>query len=284
MRRSVPIIVIAVVVGLVAIYYACSRSHRTRGLEGPLLTLRVLDAEFGCAGILRTPEGKTVIVDTTSRGAAALVDLLKGERVRNVTVVLSDVAPTRAASLAILQEPIGVAKLIRPECGSSSDEWRKTLALAKCEVPAEVALASGDRVRLSPKVTIEALGPSRPSTSSGCSGSGGSLVFRVRFGTKSILFLPELDAAAESGLVQSGADLTSSILVVPRSGVSLELLSMVRPQIIVVSTATRPPASVVARLSERNTGAALYRTDKHGIIEIDTNGRSVRVATEGGEP
>jgi len=275
MRRLVPIIVIAVT-AVAASYYAYRQSHRVRAIEGPTLTVRVLDAEFGCAGILRTPEGRIVVIDPTLRGVKAVADLLKAEHARAVTVILTDITPARAAALAALQRSVGVSKLIRPELGPSTEVWTRTLALAKCEPTAELAIPAGDRVRVSPKVAIEALGPSI--------GCRGPLVFRVRFGAKSVFFSPQMDAAEESDLIRSGQDLTSSVLVAPRTGASLELLSMVRPEIIVISTPTKPSRSVLDRFSERNTGAALYRTDKHGIIEIDTNGRSVRVSTEGGGP
>ena len=291
MKRLVPIIVIAVIVAGAA-YFAYVRTHSERGIEGPVLSARFLDAEFGNAVILRTPEGKTVVIDPASgRGGKALADLLDGERTRAVTVIFTNPTPDRAAALAALRKTVRVSKVIRPELGAATQAWKRAIVRAKCGPVAEVALAGGDKLRLSPKVVIEALGPVRPSTSSGCSARGGydgSLVFRVRFGAKTIFFPSEIRAAGESDLIASGRDLTGSVLVVgPRAqyrGVSLELLSMVRPEVIVVSSSTRPSSSVIGRLSERNTGAALYQTYKDGIIEIDTNGRSIQVATGGGEP
>ena len=285
MKRLVPIIVITVLVAGAA-YFAYVRTHGERGIEGPVLSARFLNAGFGNAVILRTPEGKTVVIDPASgRGAKALADLLDEERTRAVTVIFTNPTPDRAAALATLRKAVGIARVIRPELGAATEAWNRALIRAKCGPVAEVALAGGDKLRLSPKMTIEALGPVREKARGGYDGS---LVFRVRFGGKSIFFPSEMRAAGESDLIASGRDLTGSVLVVgPRAqyrGVSLELLSMVRPEVIVISSPTRPSASVIGRLSERNTGAALYQTYKDGIIEIDTNGRSIQVATGGGEP
>lgn len=275
MRRLVPIILIAII-AVAGARYAYRRSHRVSPIEGPALRVRLLDAEFGCAGVLRTPEGMVAVIDPTSRGAESLADLLKAERTRPVMVILTKTTPGCAAALATLQKSVGVSKLVRPELGPSTDAWTTRLALARCERIAELALSGGDRLRVSPKVIIEALGPSMRCY--------GPMVFRVRLGAKRIFFSPQMDAAEESDLIRSGQDLSGNVLVAPKEGVSLELLSMVQPEIIVISAATKPSRGVLYRLSERNTGAALYRTDKHGIIEIDTNGRSVRVSTEGGGP
>jgi beta-lactamase superfamily II metal-dependent hydrolase len=159
------------------------------------------------------------------------------------------------------------------------------LASAGCKPAAETALAGGDTLRLSPKIALEVLGPAREKARGGYDGS---LVFRVRFNSKSILFPSEIRTAGEADLISSGRDLTGSVLVVGEHrryrGVSLELLSMARPEIIVISSSARPAVSVLGRLSARNTGAELYRTYKDGIIQIDTDGRSIQVATGGGEP
>ena len=285
MKRLVPIILIAVLAAGAA-YFAYVRAYRERGIVGPVLTARFLDASFGSAVTMRTPDNKVVVIDPPSgRGAKALADLLGEERVREITVVLTNPTAERALALAALCKAVRVSRVIRPELGPATESWKQTLARAGCGPVADTALAGGDTLGLSPKVALEALGPVREKARGGYDGS---LVFRVRFGAKTILFGSEARTAGESDLISSGRDLTSSVLVVGGHGlyrgVSLELLSMVRPEIIVVSSSSKLPASSLSRLSARNTGAALYRTYKDGIIQIDTDGRSIQVATGGGEP
>ncbi len=129
MKRLVPIIVIvALVVGGGLLAYV--RSHSERGIEGPVLSARFLDADYGAAAILRTPEGKIVVIDPASRGAKALADLLKDEPARNVTVILTDPTPDCALALAALQKSVGVSRLIGP---GTTDDWNAAFAKAKCD-------------------------------------------------------------------------------------------------------------------------------------------------------
>jgi competence protein ComEC len=80
--------------------------------------------------------------------------------------------------------------------------------------------------------------------------------------------------------------LGANVLVVPRharfGGTSLELLSRARPEICVVMAGRddRPSRTVLRRIDPAKTGAALYRTDRDGTIEIVTNGRAIAVTTE----
>ena len=285
MKRLVPIIVIAVLAAGAA-HYAYVRLHGKRGIEGPVLTARFLDADFGNAVTLRTPDAKIIVIDPASgRGVTALVDLLRQEHARDITVVLTNPSTDRVRALAKLQEAVGVSRVIRPELGTATEVWKQMLARRRCGPIAETALAGGDTLKLAPRIALEALGPVREKAHGG---PDGSLVFRVRFGAKSIFFASQMATAGEADLISSGRNLTGSVLVVGDRGryrgVSLELLSVVRPEIIVISSSARPAASMLTRLGPHNTGAALYRTYKDGIIEIDTDGRSIQVETGGGAP
>lgn len=281
MRKLVPIILIAALIA-VAIYVVIVRSHREPGIEGPVLSVRFMDDSLGNAIVLKTPEGNTVVIDPPSgRASEALGNMLEGEHTREITVVLSN-ASSRDTRAAGLQQVAKLIRIIRPDTGSSG-----VIVAPKNGAIPETVVARGDRLKLSPTVRIEVMNPARGTMPR--EEGDGSLVFRVTFGDQSILFPSDIRTEGESALIKSRLDLTSNVLVAGRHGQygssSLELLSMVRPEVIVVSARrgpSRPSASVLNRLSVRNTGAALYRTDKDGIIEIDTDGRSIQVLTGGG--
>lgn len=288
MRWFVPIIlIVALVAG--GLYFAYVRAHSEPGMQGPVLTVRFLDESFGCAIVLKSPEGKVVVIDPASRRETdALVDMLNRERVCEVAVVISDPSREHAIGLVSLAKAVNITKLIRPELGPSTEEWNKLLARAKCEPILETVIARGDTVMLSKKIRLKALNPIREQAHGG---DDSSLVFRVCLGDKSILFPTNIRIAGEAELIQSGQNLTSDVLVVGRHGrygsTSLELLSMVRPQICVVAAghgSNSGSTSVLNRLSARNTGAALYQTDKDGIIDIVTDGHTIQVGTGGVRP
>ena len=90
-------------------------------------------------------------------------------------------------------------------------------------------------------------------------------------------------------MIEEGIDPRCNVLVVgkhgKRGGVSLEILSMARPEICVapVGIRERPNRLVLRQIDPKNTGAELYRTDLDGIVEVVTDGRQIAVNTrEGG--
>ena len=324
MRKVVPIMLLAVMVAG-GIYLALVRAHREPGITGPVMSVRFLDESLGNAIVVRTPERGTVVIDPPSgREADALGRMLRDERVREITVIvpnpasgfdgLGGYASGQKASRSIVPQASGqkasqsigaqasgekasrsivVTRLVRPELGSATQDWEKRLAKLGGAPIAENVVARGDVLKLSKTVRIQVLGPDRATAQSALrqAQDDGSLVFRLVYGGKSFLFPTDMRAKGEAELVKSGGELGSSVLVAGRHGqypsTSLELLSMARPEIVVISAkrgASRPSAAVLERLSPSSTGAALYRTDKDGIIRIDTDGHTIRVSTEGGEP
>ena len=73
-----------------------------------------------------------------------------------------------------------------------------------------------------------------------------------------------------------------------RTSTSRELLEYWRPQVAIISagrgnTFGHPAPEVIERLEA--IGSAIYRTDLHGQITVETDGQSVRVKTYvGGTP
>ena len=288
--RKIVLIILIMALAVGGIYLAYVRAHREQAISGPALKTRFLDERFGNAVVARTPEGKVVVIDPApGRAADALIGMLRDERVRKVIVIISNPTRDRADVLATIQKTIKVSQIIRPELGTATAMWAGWLRREKWQPVPETILARGDSTRLSPKVRLEALNPAEKPAPRG--GDDNSLVFRLRFGNKSILFPSDIRTEGEADVIGSGIDLESSVLVVGRHGryesTSLEFLSMVRPEICVISAqrgSHKPASSVLNRLSTINTGAPLFRTDKDGIIEIDTNGRSIQVLTGGGGP
>lgn len=284
--RKVALIIIIVAFIAGGLYIAYVRSHREPGIQGPVLRTQFLDESFGCATVLRSPEGKVVVIDPASRHSTALIDMLRKQKVRQVAVIISHPSKERAVALTSLSNAINVSNVIRPELGPATEAWNKTLVRVQCKPIPERVLARGDVVKLSPKVRLETL---NPVWENACGGDSSALVFRVRSGERSILFPTDIRRADEAEIIRSGQDLTSDVLAVGRNGrnesTSLEMLSLVRPQICVISAgrgSKNPSRNLLKQLDSRNTGAALYRTDQDGIIEIITDGHTIQVATGGG--
>jgi competence protein ComEC len=93
------------------------------------------------------------------------------------------------------------------------------------------------------------------------------------------LLAADIDAVAEAGLLESGADVRAALLKVAHHGAatgsSAEFLAAVAPAAAVISVGAgnrfgHPAEETLARLAA--AGAAVYRTDQVGVVEVVTDG------------
>lgn len=117
-------------------------------------------------------------------------------------------------------------------------------------------------------------------------GNDGSLALRLSFGEISFLFCGDVESGAESEILQSGANLRSSVIKVPhhgsKSSSTQPFLDAVAPQyaVFTVRPGTRlhlPHPTVLERYEK--LGTKIYRTDQNGAITFRTDGKSLRVQT-----
>jgi competence protein ComEC len=113
-----------------------------------------------------------------------------------------------------------------------------------------------------------------------------SLVLKITFRDIGILLCGDIATPAETALLHSGADLKSSVLLVPHHGARQSctepFLMRVRPEHAVISAretsfSRTPHPEVVERLER--SGIKIYRTDLHGAVTVETDGQSVRITT-----
>lgn len=113
-----------------------------------------------------------------------------------------------------------------------------------------------------------------------------SLVMKFTYGDVSFLFTGDQEAGAEKDLLNSGADVSATVLKVGHHGSSTssseEFLAAVSAKCYVIEVGegnkyNHPHAEIREKL--RNTGKPVYRTDLNGDIVIATNGKTFDVYT-----
>lgn len=114
-----------------------------------------------------------------------------------------------------------------------------------------------------------------------------SIVLSVTYGQTDFLFTGDMEAAAEADLVESGADLSATVLKVGHHGssssTSYRFLREVLPDYAVISVGAgnkygHPNEEVLSRLADAE--ATVYRTDLCGTIIVESDGSSVTFQTE----
>ena len=111
-----------------------------------------------------------------------------------------------------------------------------------------------------------------------------SMVWKIEYGTFSMLLTGDITEKAERYLVEHQAPLQAEILKVPHHGSRTsshpEFIQAVRPQHVIVSSGRfnvfhHPHPAIVDRYSRH--GATLWRTDLQGAIRITTDGTRTRI-------
>lgn len=145
-----------------------------------------------------------------------------------------------------------------------------------------VRLAAGRRFEFG-GAQIQVLAPPADAPPSPVGANNDSLVLRIRYGQRSVLLTGDAEAASEQAM--AGALERTDILKAGHHGSATSttpaLLEPLRPAVVLISVGFDnsyrfPDRRVLDRLGA--AGAAVYRTDLHGLITVRTDGRRVGVA------
>lgn len=140
----------------------------------------------------------------------------------------------------------------------------------------------GDKIQLGSS-TVEFLGPV---DENGKDLNSTSIVLKIIYGNTSFLFTGDAESDEEEEILNSGADLKSTVLKVghhgSRTSTSYPFLREVMPQYAVISVEKgnsygHPNEDTLSKLSD--AGVEVYRTDESGDIVMTSDGNSISITT-----
>ena len=264
----------------------------SRAAGGPdgLLHVHFLDVGQGDSILVVAPSGRQALIDGGPDGdvvSHALADTLPGGDRSLDLVVMTHLDSDHSGGLLEVLDRYSVGAVVtgpRPVGGADSSEWDQKLA-QRGITPMEVY--AGYVINLDDGVVLTVLNP-HPAGAFGDSNND-SVVMRLTYGEVSVLLTADVESEAEDRLVASGGELRSTVLKVGHHGSSTStterFLEAVNPAIVVVSAGAgnpygHPAPEVVRRLEAKVGEAGVYRTDRHGSVEIVSDGAAVWVRTE----
>jgi len=142
--------------------------------------------------------------------------------------------------------------------------------------------AAGDSFALG-SASVAVLGPVRSYDNN----NDNSIVLKVVYGETSFLFMGDASRSAEDDIVDTGADLSATVLKVGHHGSGTStgyvFLREVMPQYAVISVGTdnaygHPSDDTLSRL--RDADVTVYRTDLQGTVTAVSDGKTVTITTE----
>ncbi len=250
----------------------------------------------GDAFVLRTPGGKTVLVDGAMRGAGGEVaEHLRRLGVRRIDLlVLSHDDPDHVGGLPAVARAFEVGAFWESAYGGSSRGRRELVEiLAKVGVE-PVAVSAGRRLELEDDVLLEVLAPAEPWIGGARSAeNANSIVARLTHRKTRWLLTGDAEKETEERLLAAGADLRCDVLKVAhhgsRTSSTKAFIESTRASVAVIccepdSPLGHPRPEVLDRLA--GAGMAWYRTDVNGTVTIHDAGRGprgLRIEVERGE-
>lgn len=263
-------------------------------LPGPrTMQVTFFDVGDGLCTLIRTPSGRTLIVDCGTSswrdpsdvGHKLIAPYLQSQGLSSIDALV--------LSHPHLDHLSGIPGLLRAEPASlvmdageeeqSSEYSAFRRAIRNCHARYR-KLKCGQTIDMGDGVTAQVIGP--PSGADYPNGNDRSVVLRVAFGRVAVLLEADAGEEAETEMVASGAKLRAQVLQVGHHGSALstspQWLSAVKPSIAVISCSSHsrygfPSRKVLDRLA--SCGARTYTTGRSGAVTITTDGASVRVST-----
>ena len=260
------------------------------------LRARFLDVGQGDAAVLELPAGEVVVVDGGGFarsgfdvGERVVAPYLWSRKIRRVDVLVATHGDwDHQGGLHFLAREFAPRELW---IGAPVAERTRLAPLA------DAVRAAGGRIRIvragetvydEHGVRIECLHPSNGASSTA---NDSSLVLRVRFGHRVLLFTGDVEAAAETAVASSFAPEPVSVLKVPHHGSvtssGAAFLRWTQPEIAIFSLGVGnsygfPHPTVLERY--QRAGSRVLRTDRDGSVWVATDGVHIEVRTTGSTP
>lgn len=235
------------------------------------LLIHVIDVGKADA-ILIESEDAVLMVDTgTVNSADDILQYLEGRRITNLdALVISHGDSDHIGGAETLLKYVSTDHILCSPYSSVSNTFSDAEFLHTGD-----SLVFGD-------IILEILGPSTAFESE----NDNSLVFRLRYGSFSMLFCGDIEKAAEEQLLLSGQDLRADVLKIPHHGsassTSTAFLEAVSPKLAVISVGEDrnllPRNSVLKRLND--FGVQYFRTDEQGSVVFSVNRKDIYIITE----
>jgi len=255
--------------------------------EGVLI-VEVVDVGQGDGIIIRSPAGKSVLLDAGDRpGWRPILAQLEAHGITELDLaIISHPHADHIGGMQKVLEKVPTKLFLDPGFDYASGIYARLLELLEKTDTRIVIARAGRSIDIGGGATIEILLPREPMlTGTRSDANSNSVVFKLVYGTTTMLFTGDAEAPTERRLLEDPAALASDILKVAHHGSNHStedaFLAAVRPRIAVISCGVdnkfdHPGQSTLGRLER--AGVQILRTDLLGTITLTSDGARWTVA------
>lgn len=251
-----------------------------------------LDVGNGDAILLRTPQGKAMLIDAgpafgfwdASWRILPALESLGVERLDAMVLTHAEADHIGGAAAIIREFP--VQRIYTNGLPAATLVYKRLASEVAIRGLEVTSLKAGDLLDALAPIPVWVLSPDSVWQMRGLNQNQRSLVLRVDMGRTAALFAADIDSVTEQRLLPWEDSLRSDLLKVPHHGSknasSRTFLEAVRPQVAVVTAGRRnphghPSGSVVQRLE--GLGTSCYITGNEGTVLVASDGEKMERAS-----
>lgn len=265
------------------------------------LRISIIDVGHGNASLLELPKGYTILIDgggfsdnaVFDVGARIVAPFLWRRKIKTVdTMILSHPNSDHINGLIYIAENFHVKNVWTNNQGSKNVGYQDFLRVIKknrIHMPEYEEIFGRHRVN---GVCLDIFYPpvdfiDRQKHDRWRDANNNSLVIKVTFGSKSVLFPGDIKARAEEALVaMAESQIDSTVLIAPHHGSKTSnsrlFIEKVCPETVIISSGWKgrfgfPHPSVLKRY--RQKGCRVLGTSRHGAITLLTDGKTLSSKT-----
>ena len=260
-----------------------------------MMTVSMLDVGQGASIFVQLPDGGTMLIDgggyasdRFNAGQAIIAPYLWRQRLWRIDdLIITHPHKDHYNGLPFVFQRFRPRRVIINDDRGDEPEYEEFLKIIrKAGTPLRVA-AAGDGLRQGNGYLLECVGMKGIlEDGPGWSTNDRSLVLRLRYGSRSVLFPADIGIQSERQLVQNQPGIGSDVLLAPHHGsitsTGPELLQAVSPSIILVSAnrARRGIQPASGHLETwRTKNIPVFVTADHGAVTFATDGNALRIKT-----
>jgi competence protein ComEC len=262
------------------------------------LRVTIIDVGQGSSALLEMPRGFNLLIDgggfpdnsAFDIGERVIAPLLWRKKIKTIdTLILSHPNSDHLNGLLYIAENFNVKRVWANYDTADSIGYRKFMEIIKKKSIHMPEFKDISRTSFFNGAQLDLLYPPGDYMDNNkrtwSNFNNNSLVIKVKFGSKSILFPGDIMTMAEKELVAiAGDDLTSNVLIAPHHGSSTSnsefFIDSVNPETVIFSSGWRnsyrfPHPLVLKKYKKRE--CRILRTDNYGAFTISTDGQSLEV-------
>lgn len=242
--------------------------------ESGSLEITFLNAGYADAAVIRSPEGRTVLLDSGDVEKPALVaDFLREKGIKELDlVIISHPHKNHFGALFQVLDEVKVREIVWNGDTHQEEPFQNLLNKIQKQKILLRTVRAGDCLDISPALHFKVFHPADEMT---VNINNNALVLKMIYGKASVLFMTDVGVGVQERLIKkSGKKLSSTIVQIPHHGgpLSEKFIKFFKPDFFVLSTGPNewglPREEQIAKLK-----APVLRTDRDGNLVFQSDGK-----------